>query len=67
MRIVDGDGKQYNMDACVSSKYIILKRVTFSLISILSTVAYKQAALNCITYLMKIGYSAFPPVFLLNR
>ncbi|KAL0576093.1 hypothetical protein V5O48_005892 [Marasmius crinis-equi] len=42
---VNGDGKQYSMDA---------------------TVAYKQAALNCITYLMKLGYTREQAYILLS-
>ncbi|EKM57878.1 uncharacterized protein PHACADRAFT_89706 [Phanerochaete carnosa HHB-10118-sp] len=45
-----GDGKQYNMDALHCH----------------STVAYKQAALNAITYLMKLGYTREQAYLLLS-
>lgn len=43
---IDGDGKQYNMDA---------------------TVAYKQAALNAIAYLMKVCFDSSLSSFLCRR
>ncbi|KAF9450484.1 Acetamidase/Formamidase [Macrolepiota fuliginosa MF-IS2] len=50
---INGDGKQYNMDAYVC-------------VAVNRTVAYKQAALNAISYLQKLGYTREQAYLLLS-
>jgi len=50
--IIDGDGKQYYLDAWVYS--LSLSKPVSTTIIYARTLAYKQAALNAIEYLMKV-------------
>ncbi|KAG9225008.1 hypothetical protein CCMSSC00406_0001841 [Pleurotus cornucopiae] len=56
-----GDGKQYNMDAYVPTFFFVRSSELWD-----STVAYKQAALNAIAYLQKLGYTREQAYLLLS-